>query len=73
MSRFLGYFFDSIKNKNSHQKNIPKFILTLTVRGRKLPLLSQSLRLASEDCPVVSEAFFLPSGKAERLFNIMAL
>jgi hypothetical protein len=38
VSRFLGYFFDQLKIKNRHQKNIPKFTLTLTVVRGKLSL-----------------------------------
>ena len=71
MSRFLGYFFDSIENKNNYQKNIPKFILTLTVRGRKLPLLSQSFKRTTEYCSVVLGSLFRRVRQVERLFNIV--
>jgi len=61
-----------LKIKNSHQKNIPKFILTLTVRGRKLPLLSQSL----SQLPGISRLFREFSSwrerPVERLFNIVS-
>jgi len=61
-----------LKIKNKHQKNIPKFILTLTVRGRKLPLLSQSL----SQLPGISRLFREFSSwrerPVERLFNIVS-
>jgi hypothetical protein len=43
-----------LKIKNSHQKNIPKFILTLTVGGRKLSLSKPKFKAGYRGLPVCS-------------------
>jgi hypothetical protein len=73
VSRFLGYYFDSIKNKKQPSKKYSKIHFNLDCARAEAIFTKPKFKGTTEDCPVVEESFFQVSGQAERLFNIMAL